>query len=430
MAMTADYACGSTEHTFSRRSLVGGLTAGLTAGLTGFGPMHRAVAGQLEQQQRRMLVIFLRGGVSQLETWDPKPKTDNGGPFRAIPTSVPGIHVSELLPHTAQQMHRLALVRSINSRENNHGKGAYLMTHGHPEKPAIERPHLGALCSRLLSADSNPLPGYIRITPSGGSAASNDAAFLGPKYAGVVLGDGQPPRFTSPPKGLDPESLERRDGFRLMANRRFASRRRSASTQAYMYSYEQAAQLVQRRDVFDVSKEPEAFHDRYGTHDFGRHCLLARRLLENGVTYVQVDHTNYDTHYENFNFHIEQLGEFDKTFATLIDDLAQRGMLESTLVVVMAEFGRTPRINARLGRDHWGTAWSIAMGGCGIQAGAVIGKTNTNGTAVEDREVDEGHLFHTYLQAVGVDSTVPIDVDGRPIQITNPSREAIHEVLA
>ncbi len=428
--MKAHYACGTPEHFVTRRSLLSGLTAGCGAAAIGFGPLHRAMAKKLQEQNRRMLVLFLRGGVSQLESWDPKPKTDTGGPFRAIPTSVPGIHISELLPHTAQQMHRLALVRSVNTRESNHGKGVYLMTHGHREEAAIERPHLGALCSRLAGSPDNPLPGYIRITPGGSGSDGNDAAFLGPKYAGVVLGDGRPPQYTSAPDGLDAASAARRNRFRQFANSQFDRRRQTAATQAYTFSFDQAAQLMQRRDVFDVSQEPQKFHDRYGTHDFGRHCLLARRLLENGVTYVQVDHRNYDTHFENFNFHIEQLGEFDKTFATLTDDLAQRGMLESTLLVVMAEFGRTPKINARLGRDHWGTAWSIAMGGCGIQSQAVIGKTNNRGTRVEDREVDEGHLFHTYLQALGIESTEPIEVDGRPMQITNPARSAINEVLA
>ena len=428
--MNATYACGSSDHQIDRRSLLGGLTGGLGAAAVGLGGVQRALAKELEQKQRRMLVVFLRGGVSQLESWDPKPRTDTGGPFRAIPTSVPGIHISELLPHTAKQMHRLALVRSINSREDNHGKGAYLMTRGHREQPAVEHPHLGSLCSYLLAPEKSPLPGYIRISPKGKGDSSADAAFLGPKHSGVVLGDGQPPKYTTRPETLSPEAVARRDDFRKLADRSFHQRRRSASTQAYTYAYEQAAQLMQRRDVFNIVKEPEKFREAYGAHDFGRHCLLARRLLESGVTYVQVDHTNYDTHFENFNFHIEQLGEFDKTFATLVDDIAQRGLLDSTLVVVMAEFGRTPRINNRLGRDHWGAAWSIAMGGCGIQTEAVIGKTNKNGTAVMDRQVDEGHLFHTYLQALGVDSTDPIDIDGRPIQITNPEREAIKEVLA
>jgi uncharacterized protein (DUF1501 family) len=187
---------------------------------------------------------------------------------------------------------------------------------------------------------------------------------------------------------------------------------------------------MKRREIFDLTKEPQADHDRYGEHDFGRHCLLARRLLEKGITFVQVTHSNYDTHNENFNFHLEQLGEFDGPFATLVADLADRGMLESTLIVVMSEFGRTPRINNRYGRDHWGTAWSVCLGGGRIQPGAIIGKTNANGTAVADREVDHGHMFHTFMQAVGVDSTGTFDIDGRPMPIADPAYGAISELLA
>jgi uncharacterized protein (DUF1501 family) len=187
---------------------------------------------------------------------------------------------------------------------------------------------------------------------------------------------------------------------------------------------------MERADVFDVTKESPQDQDRYGKHDFGRHCLLARRLLEQGMTCVKVTHSNYDSHFENFDFHIEQLGEFDKPFATLLEDLAQRGMLDTTLVIVMAEFGRTPNINAGLGRDHWSKAWSVAMAGCGIQHGAVIGKTNDNGTAVVDREVDGRHLFHTYLRAVGVDSTADYPGVNRSIPIADPAGSPISELLA
>ena len=131
--------------------------------------------------------------------------------------------------------------------------------------------------------------------------------------------------------------------------------------------------MINRR-VFDVTKEPAADHRRYGSHGFAQNCLLARRLLEQGVTCVKVMHTNYDTHNENFNFHLEQLGDFDRPFATFVEDLAERGMLDSTLIIVMSEFGRTPRINARYGRDHWSKSWSVVLGGCGIHAGAVLGK--------------------------------------------------------
>jgi uncharacterized protein (DUF1501 family) len=170
--------------------------------------------------------------------------------------------------------------------------------------------------------------------------------------------------------------------------------------------------------------------ERYGSHDFGRHCLLARRLLEAGTTFVKVTHSNYDTHNENFDFHLQQVGEFDQPFAALIDDLAQRGRLEHTLVVVMSEFGRTPRINQNYGRDHWGTSWSIALAGVGIKSGVVVGKTNANGTAVVDAQVNGGQLFHTYLRAVGLDPADYYEVNGRAIQIADPSASAIGELLA
>jgi hypothetical protein len=429
--MNCRYACGTPEHQIARRSFLGGMAAGL--GLAAGGVSLAApetLAKQLQAKQKRMLVVFLAGGVSQLESWDPKPGTPTGGPFRPISTSVPGVQICELLPHTAQQMHQLAIVRSVNSKINDHGQGKYAMEHGRKQEAASAYPHLGAVTSRMLNPTDNPLPGYIQITPKGGGSKGSDAAYLGSKYASIVLGEGQPPKDIVRAAGLVAEADERRNDFRRLADTNFLSRRRTAATDAYTYSFEQAQQLMERSDVFDVTKESEKDQERYGKYDFGRHCLLARRLLQNGVTYVQVQHTNYDTHYENFDFHIEQLGEFDRPFATLVQDLAESGMLEDTLVVVMSEFGRTPTINQNYGRDHWGTAWSVALGGGRIQPGAVIGKTNPNGTAVADREVDHGHLFHTYLQAVGVDSTVPLDVDGRPMPLADPAREPIKELLA
>ena len=431
--MRCSYACKSSDHRIARRDFLGGLAGGaLGVGAAGLGLgafAQRALAAELERQEKRILVIFLSGGVSQLETWDPKPGTDTGGPFRSIPTTVPGTHVSELLPHTARLMHWLALVRGINTKENDHGKGRYLMTRGRRQETATEYPHFGAVTAKTLESAASGLPGYIRISP-GGNGTTRDSAYLGPKYDGIVLGNGKPPADVDRPKGLSGLADRRRSEFRQGLDEKFLRSRRTAATEAYTYSYEQAWRLMKKRAVFDASTEPASLQERYGKHDFGRHCLLARRLLENGVHYVQVTHTNYDTHNENFNFHIEQLGEFDRSFATLIIDLAERGLLDSTLVVVMSEFGRTPKINANFGRDHWGKAWSIALGGCGIQAGAVVGKTSTNGTEVVDREVHHGHLFHTYLRAVGVDPTQEFVVGGRQIPIANPADAAIEELLA
>jgi uncharacterized protein (DUF1501 family) len=426
--MRAHYACNSPEHYLSRRRFLAGTAAGL--GMLGFGDMIRA-AGQIQRQNKRALVIFMAGGLSQLESWDPKPSTNTGGPFLAIPTSVPGTRISELLPYTAGQMHRLAVVRSINNQENDHGKGAYFMQTGRRQVPAERYPHLGSVIAKQIALENSPLPGYIHVTPRGESGFSRgDAAFLGPRYASVTLADGNPPPNLLRPATLTEQADLERQELRSRLNSRFALTRRSADTEAYTQSYDQAAQVIARRDLFELGREPAHIREKYGSHDFGRHCLLARRMLEAGVTFVKVTHSNYDTHHENFDFHIEQLGEFDRTFATLLDDLAQRGMLDSTLVVVMSEFGRTPIINRNLGRDHWGTAWSVALGGCGIRGGSVVGRTNVNGTAVTERQVNAAHLFHTYFRALGLNPLRNHYHDGRPIAMADPEASAIQEILA
>lgn len=419
--MKTHYACGSASHLMARRSFLGVLGGGL---LGAAGSRH-LLAG-LEEQKKRVLVVFLAGGVSQLESWDPKPKTDTGGPFRAIPTATPGLHISELLPKTAQHMDKLSVIRSINTRNGDHGKGQYQMLHGRNEMPGTDYPTLGAVCARALERSDSPLPGHIRI-PGGGRG--NDAAYLGPRFASIGV-DGKPPAYSERHASLDAAIDAQRHSFRRRVNDRFMQQRRTAATDLYAQSYDQAVQLMEKRDVFDLAKESDKDHARYGKHDFGQHCLMARRLLENDIPYVQVSHTNYDTHNENFNFHLEQLGEFDTPFACLIGDLHERGLLSSTLVVVMSEFGRTPRINVRYGRDHWGTAWSICLGGAGIQPGAAYGKTNENGTKVIDGEVDHGHLFHTYLSAVGLDSSSSFNIGGRDLPLADPSHYPIREILA
>ena len=432
-------ACLSSEHAVSRRTLLQGLaslggagglagTGGVGLGLCGGLAASPAVAETVRASGKRVLVIFLHGGVSQLESWDPKPGTDTGGPFRSIPTSVPGVHISELLPHTARQMHRLSIVRSLDTRNGDHGRGTREMMSGRDQPAPLDYPHLGAVVATSALPDGFSLPGHILVRGGGGGAGTS--AYLGPRYAGVVMDDGKPPAHTSRPDGLSADADHRRSLLRSRMNDRFSGRRRTADTDAYTDSYDQALELLEQQHVFDVSKESQRDQDRYGPDEFGRHCLLARRLLTHGVPFVQVNHSNYDTHHENFDFHIEQLGEFDRPFALLVEDLAIHGLLEDTVVCVMSEFGRTPRINDRYGRDHWGTAWSVVMGGAGIQPGAVIGRTNANGTAVEDRKVDHGHVFHTLLAAIGVDSHGEFHVGGRSHPVADPAKGPITELLS
>lgn len=426
--MRCRYSCQSAEHTIARRGFLGSIAGGVAGAsvVGGLGALTAPAAqDKLAKDQKRVLVVNLAGGVSQLESWDPKPKTDTGGPFRAIPTSATGVHISELLPLTAKHMDKLALVRGINTKNGDHGLGAYQMLYGRDQRPGVNLPILGAVCARALELPSNALPGHI-VVPGGGRG--NDAAYLGPRYASIGV-NGQPPANSALPGGVTEQTDQLRQDFRRRVNDRFAKRRRTAETDVYTSSYEQALELMKQRDVFDVTKEPESDHERYGKYDFGKHCLMARRLLESGITFVQISHTNYDTHNENFDFHLEQLGEFDRSFACLVGDLADRGLWESTLVIVLSEFGRTPNINQYYGRDHWGTAWSVCLGGAKIKGGAVVGKTNDNGTQVIDREVDHGHLFHTYLAAVGLDPASTFDVGGKPIPLADPAKSGISELI-
>ncbi len=419
--MRRDQDCNGIDHLIARR----GFLVGTAAGAIGMGALTSpSSAARLQQQQKRILQIYLQGGVSQLESWDPKPGTQFGGPFQAIPTSVPGMHISELLPHTAQRMHLLSIVRSINSKIGDHRQGMLFMEKG---RRAGEYPYLGSVGSKYLAPADSDLPGYIHISKRG--INDSTAAFLGARHAQLKLEGVKPPQNLTVPASFDVSADEAREQLRVQFNRRFSQQRSPALTDVYNSSYEQAAKLMKRKAMFEGT-ESERDLDRYGRHDFGRHCLLARNLLENGATCVKVTHHGYDTHAENFNFHLEQLGEFDKTFSMLLDDIHDRGMLDSTLVIVYSEMGRTPKINTKYGRDHWGTAWSMALGGCGIQPGAIIGKTNRDGTKVADREVDAGHLFHTYLSAVGLDSTGDHDFAGRSIPIADPAAEPIEELLS
>lgn len=419
--MKRNQGCHSLDHQIARRQFLAGAAGGAVClGLSDLS----AHAETVKSQHKRILQVYLQGGVSQLESWDPKPGTEFGGPFRAIPTTVPGMHISELLPHTAQRMHLLSIVRSINIKTNDHSQGRLFMEKG---RRAGEYPYIGSIASKYLAPANSELPGYIHISTRGLSDAT--AAFLGAQHAQLKFEGVKPPQNLGLPKNLNATANTRRLQLRQQFNQKFRQGRRKAQTETFDASFQQASKLMARKSFFE--KTPDAKDlERYGKHDFGRNCLLARKLLENNATCVKVTHHGYDSHAENFNFHLEQLGEFDKTFSMLLDDLHERGMLESTLVMVYSEFGRTPKINVRYGRDHWGTAWSIALGGCGVQPGAIIGKTNEKGTAVADREVDAGHLFHTYLQALGIDSTRDHEIGGRSIPIGDPTTQHIKELLA
>ncbi|MBX6312608.1 MAG: DUF1501 domain-containing protein [Isosphaeraceae bacterium] len=423
--------CRPWEHRISRRGWLGGV-AGAASGLLGFGGWACEVwAEELKRRQKQVLFVWLDGGISQLESWDPKPNTPFGGPFRDIATSVPGIRVSELLPRCAQQMHRLAIVRSLCTKDNSHSAGVARIQRGDPKNRGVPYPFLGSAVAHLLGPGESGLPPYIWIKPGGGGFIPQDAGFLGPKYGAVAFGDGRPPENLLLPPSVTEADHTDRNILRRQADLRYARRRRQGSTEASGFVFEMAEQLRRRMDLFDPTTFPAQDVERYGPSDLGRHLLLARRMLEAGVTFVKVTSYGWDTHGDNFNGHLSLVPKFDRAFAALIEDLDATGLLDHVLVIAMSEFGRTPRINGHLGRDHWPEAWSLVLAGCGIRRGVVVGATNDKGTFVTTEELDIGHMFHTWFRALGIDpAATQYDNGGQPLPIAHEACHAVTELLA
>jgi hypothetical protein len=275
------------------------------------------------------------------------------------------------------------------------------------------------------------LPAYVWIKPGSGGFIHADAGFLGPKYGALAFGDGQPPENLLRPESISAEEDELRNRLREAANRRYAADRRARNSEANTYVYDMARTLMRRQDLFDATQLDPRDVERYGAHEFGRHMLQARRMLEAGVRFVKVNSYGWDTHGDNFNGHLSLMPKFDQAFAAMIEDLDARGMLEHVLVVSLSEFGRTPRINGHVGRDHWPEAWSLAMAGTGLRRGIVVGETNELGTWVALDAYDIGHLFHTWFHALGIDpDRVQFDNGGQPLPIAHEEMTPVREVLA
>ncbi|MBA2113576.1 DUF1501 domain-containing protein [Bremerella alba] len=429
--MKRNFACNSLEHDLSRRQMLGTL-AGTAAGTLGMGALLQpALAEKIKSQGKQVLFIWLDGGISQLESWDPKPNTEFGGPFRAIPTSVPGVHFSELVPETAKRMDKLAVIRSMCTKDPNHSTGVPRMQRGDPQNRGVTYPFIGSALAKLMPPVKNDLPPYMHIKPGRGGYMWKDAGFLGAKYGALALGDGKPPIHIHRPDSINNAVESARGNLRRKINNRFRQGRADSEVDAYEYSYQVAEKLMNRKELFDESLLPPKDIERYGTHPLGRHLLQARRLLEAGVQFVKVTSYHWDTHGDNFNMHLNLVPQIDRPFAAMIDDLNDRGMLDNVLVVLMSEFGRTPKINTRTGRDHWPEAWSMVLAGCGIQRGAVVGETTSNGAWVDSQPYDIGHLFHTIFHTMGIDAKETEYVnDDQPLPIAHDDCSKIAEVLS
>jgi hypothetical protein len=414
----------------SRRSFLRNVGAGAAVGLVGWKEAVALHADELRRRDMACILMFMRGGPSQFETFDPKPATANGGPTRAINTAVSGIQVAEGWSNVARNMRDIALVRSLTNREGEHQRATYQMHTGYVPLGGVRFPTLGSIVSSEIGQRGPELPSFVSI---GNRVFSIGSGFLGMAHAPFIVANAnQMPNNAELPQGVNNARFDRRYGLMRDLEQDFAEaggRRRVEDHQAL---YASAAQMVRspRLRAFDVSQESDAVRDRYGRTPFGQGCLLARRLIDAGVTFVEVESNGWDTHLDNFN-RTKTLSEtVDPAFAALIEDLRDRGRLERTLVIWMGEFGRTPRINPRTGRDHFPRAFSVALAGGGIRGGRVIGATNAAGTEVATRPVAVADLFCTFCHALGInprkENMTPL---GRPIRIVDGG-QSVGELFA
>ncbi len=372
---------------------------------------------------KHVIYLFMSGGMSHVDTFDPKPKKkDVMGKTETIPTKADGLMLGHYLKNTAAVADKLCVINSMNSTQGAHEQGAYIMHTSYPMRGTIKHPSLGSWVLKLGGRIHPELPGFVAVNSPPDHAGGG---FFGAKYAAALIG--------SPDEGLQDSHLaagvsavdfERRLTLADKLNREFHGRYPNADVQAYEELYREAIALMNSKDLkaFDLREEPEATRNLYGSGRFAQGCLLARRLVENGVRFVEVQLGGWDTHYDNFTGVEGRCKEFDQAYAALITDLEKAGKLQDTLVVVATEFGRTPELNVehQNGRDHHPTAFSCVLAGGGIKGGVKHGLTDASGDKVKEGVVSVQDFNATIAHALGLPyDTVLMSPTKRPFKIAD-----------
>ncbi len=403
-------------------------------------PRLAAAADGAARPHGACILLWMAGGPTQTDTFDLKVGHANGGPSKAINTAVPGIQISEHLTGVAQRMKDLAIIRSLTTQEGDHDRATRLMLTGHrPGQEGVNYPDLGALIAKELGDENNELPPYVSVSPFRFGNIGGPG-FLGPNFAPLVVsGDSNDPEARAnlsienlkPPAGVSKESMDRRFEISKFLQNDFSKRAKGTSTEAHKATYDRAVRMISSnaKGAFKLDEEPAAIRDKYGRNRFGQGCLLARRLVERGVSFVEVTLEGWDTHADNFA-QVKRLSEtLDPAWSTLIDDLRERGLLESTMIVWMGEFGRTPKINGTTGRDHFPLAWSTVLGGGKIKGGQVVGDTGKAGTEVVSRPVKTPDLYATLCAGLGISpDNENISPEGRPIPLVDRGGKVVEEI--
>lgn len=421
--------------------------------------LRMQASGQAETRKKSIILIWLDGGPSHFESYDPKPEApaEYRGPFGAINTNVPGMRVSEILPRHARHAEKMVFLRSMHHDNGDHFAGGHWMLTGKfgstTVNPTPVYPSIGSYVAKLLGPNQPGLPAYVGLP-------SAQSIFLFPGYMGAAyLGQAYNPfevdreqrylhhgynvRIGTPRRlqnllSTQPGQMEARLGLRQSFDVLRRDLDRSGVMDGMDRYQQQAVDMVigsRAREAFDLDREPPHLSDRYGNNPWGRYTLMARRLVEAGVTFVTVDMPHWDHHANLVEGHCNNFRAVDNAVGGLLEDLEVRGMLNDTLVVVMGEFGRTPRINngqpgdSRPGRDHWGQAFSVMLAGGGLRTGQVVGATNARGEHPTQRPLKPADLHATLYRWLGIDYRQSFfDGAGRPIQMLDRG-EPIHEIL-
>jgi uncharacterized protein (DUF1501 family) len=413
----------------SRRHFINhlaGSTAAYSAALS-FGGAIRANAEEMRRNRKSAIMLWMGGGPPTIDMWDLKPGAPTGGPFRPISTTG-DMQISEHLPLVAKQMHNLSVVRSMSTREADHNRGRYYMHTGFVPNPNVDHPSYGAVIAHEL-IDQRPeleIPPFVTV-----GGASEGPGFLGMAWSPFAVTSSG--RIRNLNMKLEESRLLQRMAALNEIETGFANRTRDLPASEHGKVLKKTYDLMtsSQMEAFRVEKEDEKVKERYGTGGFGQGCLLARRLVEAGVPFVEVDLGGWDLHNNVHQTLADtKMPELDKAMSALVEDLEQRGLLQDTAIIWMGEFGRTPRINQNAGRDHWARAWSCVVGGAGIKGGLAVGETNSDGTAVESEPFSSEDLMATVCKGLGIstDKTF-MSKNRRPMKIANGGK-IISDLLA
>ncbi len=405
------------EHVAGASALAGSALA--------LGTSLRANAAQLKRAHKSCILLWMGGGPPTIDMWDMKPGAATGGQFKPIATTGEG-QINELMPAVALQMKHLSIVRSMSTREADHQRGTYYLHTGYVPNPNVEHPSYGSVVAHELAdkAAELEIPPFVSV-----GGPSEGPGFLGMAFAPFQVDTNGQVRDLNAAVG-GPRMMDRMQLLSVL-EKRFIRENRGPAAAEHAKVLDSTWELMtsQQMAAFAVDKEPQAMRERYGTGGFGRGCLMARRLVEAGVPFVEVTLGGWDLHQNCFTTLQNKLPELDKAMAALVEDLDERGLLADTVVLWMGEFGRTPRINERAGRDHYARAWSVVAGGGGLAGGKVVGATNEDGTQVVGAPHSSEDLMATVCQAMGISlETVFTATNGRPMRIAGGGK-AIVELL-